>query len=62
VVTGGAVIAGGQRDPGQQQAATGGGQPVGQPGRRARVAARQADERLELIGPGSQRRPGSGQS
>ena len=57
----GVVVAGGERDPGQQQAAAGGGQPAGQLGRGAQVAERQAQQRLQLIGPRQQHRPGPGQ-
>ena len=55
------VIARGERDPGQQQAAAGGGQPAGQLNGGAQVAERQAQQRLQLIGPRQQHRPGPGQ-
>ena len=55
------VIVGGKRDPGQEQATAGGGQPVRQPGGRAQVAERQPQQRLHLIGPRQQHRRGPGQ-
>jgi len=52
-------IAGRQRDPGQQQAAARGGQMAGQFRGRARIAQREAQQRLLLIGLAEQRRTGS---
>ena len=49
VFHGGVVITGGERDLGQQQAAPGGGKPVGQFGGRAQVAERQAEQCLQLV-------------
>jgi hypothetical protein len=50
-----------KRDPGQQRAAAGGGQPAGQLGRGTQVAEGEAQQRLLLIGPGQQRWGGPGQ-
>ena len=54
------MIAGGERDPGHQQAAAGGGKPACQSGGRAQVAERQAQQCLELVGSREQHgfRPG----
>ena len=54
------VIAGGERDPGQQQTAAGGGEPAGQLCGGAQVAERQAQQRLKLIGARQQRGAGLG--
>ncbi len=50
VLQGSAVIVRGERDPGQQQTAPGGGQPGRQPVRRAQVAERKAQLCLQLVG------------
>ena len=57
----GVVVACGERDPGQQQAAPGRGQAAGQLGRGAQVAEREAQQGLQLIGPGQLRGRRSGQ-
>ena len=57
----GVVIAGRQGDPGQHQFTADAGKPAGQLRRGAQVAERQAHKRLQLIGPGQQRRACLGQ-
>ena len=54
------MIAGGERDPGQQERAPCGGEPGGERGGRLRVAERQPQQRLQFIGAGQQNRPSLG--